>query len=75
MGAVRKHTSFSARTLPHLLTVFSFLVGMAQVWYVGPIGALIGPPPYGGDIGFELSGSFAAVSYPVRLPTESFRTI
>ncbi|SGY60748.1 BQ5605_C007g04480 [Microbotryum silenes-dioicae] len=40
------------------------VVGMSQTWYVGPIGKMIGPPPFGGDIGFELSGGFAAVVYP-----------
>lgn len=38
---------------------------MAQLWYIGPLGVLIGDPEYGGDIGFELSGAFAALSYPV----------
>ncbi|KAL8283260.1 hypothetical protein RQP46_006038 [Phenoliferia psychrophenolica] len=41
------------------------VLGMSQVWYVGKIGSLIGPPPFGGDIGFELSGAFAAVTYPI----------
>ncbi|ORY81769.1 putative purine-cytosine permease [Leucosporidium creatinivorum] len=41
------------------------VLGMSQTWYVGKIGLLVGPPPYGGDIGFELSGSFAAVTYPL----------
>ena len=34
-------------------------VGMSQVWYTGPIGAMIGA---GGDIGFELSFGFAFVA-------------
>jgi purine-cytosine permease-like protein len=38
-------------------------MGMAQVWYVGPIGRKIGDPKYGGDIGFELAFCFAAISY------------
>lgn len=31
--------------------------------YIGPIGKLVGGSvnPFGGDIGFELSGSFAAI--------------
>ncbi|KAK4704490.1 hypothetical protein P7C70_g1724, partial [Phenoliferia sp. Uapishka_3] len=41
------------------------VLGMSQVWYIGKIGILVGGPPYGGDIGFELSGSFAALTYPV----------
>ena len=28
------------------------VVGMAQVWYIGPIGAKLGP--FGGDLGFEV---------------------
>ena len=38
-------------------------MGMAQVWFIGPIGKRIGLPGYGGDIGFELAFSFAALSY------------
>lgn len=38
------------------------VLGLAQVWYLGPIGRLIGTG-YGGDIGFELAFGFAAVSY------------
>lgn len=28
------------------------VVGMAQVWYIGPIGGKLGP--FGGDLGFEV---------------------
>ncbi|KAI5481469.1 hypothetical protein MNV49_004226 [Pseudohyphozyma bogoriensis] len=45
--------------------VMGAVLGMAQTWYVGVIGIKIGGPPYGGDIGFELSGSFAAITYPI----------
>lgn len=38
-------------------------LGMSQTWWTGPIGGSFGP--MGGDIGFELSGGFAAVVYPV----------
>ncbi|KAJ7745285.1 permease for cytosine/purines, uracil, thiamine, allantoin-domain-containing protein [Mycena metata] len=44
-------------------------MGMAQVWYIGKIGALVGGAvnPYGGDIGFELAGAFAGIVYvPAR---------
>ncbi|KAJ7124117.1 putative cytosine-purine permease [Mycena crocata] len=44
-------------------------MGMAQVWYIGKIGALVGGSanPFGGDIGFELSGAFAGIVYvPAR---------
>jgi len=40
------------------------VLGMAQTWYVGVVGMKIGGPPHGGDIGFEMAGAFAAVSYP-----------
>ena len=34
---------------------------MAEVYYTGPIGAMIGS---GGDLGFELAAAFTAVTYP-----------
>ncbi|KAL6240923.1 Purine-cytosine permease fcy21 [Rhinocladiella similis] len=40
------------------------VMGMAQVWYIGPIGKLIGTG-FGGDIGFELAFGFAATTYIV----------
>ena len=43
--------------------VFGAVMGMAQVWFIGPIGRKIGSPGYGGDIGFELAFLFAAISY------------
>lgn len=39
--------------------------GMAQVLYVGILGRKIGNPMFGGDIGFELAGSFTALTYPL----------
>ncbi|KAJ7207777.1 hypothetical protein B0H12DRAFT_1158715 [Mycena haematopus] len=39
------------------------------VWYIGKIGALVGGSanPFGGDIGFELAGTFAGIVYiPAR---------
>ncbi|KAL8805735.1 MAG: hypothetical protein Q9182_001768 [Xanthomendoza sp. 2 TL-2023] len=62
-------------TAPHLLPpgiaailafcfgVFGAVMGMAQVWFVGPVGRHIGAAPYGGDIGFPLAFAFAGVSY------------
>ena len=41
------------------------VLGMAQTWYVGVLGKKIDLPEFGGDIGFELSFSFTAVTYPV----------
>ena len=40
-------------------------MGMAQVWFIGPIGRKIGTPGYGGDIGFELAFCFSALSFMV----------
>ena len=42
--------------------VMGAVMGMAQVWFIGPIGKLIGIG-YGGDIGFELAFAFSAISY------------
>lgn len=56
-----------ARLPPGLaaLAAFAFgilgtVLGMAQTWFVGPVGRLIGG---GGDVGFELAFTFAFVSY------------
>ncbi len=38
-------------------------MGMAQLWFKGPIGRKIGTPGYGGDIGFPLAFAFSAISY------------
>ena len=43
--------------------ILGAVMGMSQVWFIGPIGKLIGDPAFGGDVGFELAFSFAAVSY------------
>jgi len=40
------------------------VLGMAQVWFTGPIGKRVGGP-FGGDVGFELGFAFAAVSYVI----------
>lgn len=69
-------------TSPHLLPpgiaaivafcfgVFGAVMGMAQVWFIGPIGKHIGTPKYGGDIGFPLAFCFAFVSYCVLRTVE-----
>jgi len=49
------------------ITAFGFgimgaVLGMAQVWFTGPIGKLCGTE-YGGDVGFELAFGFSATSY------------
>lgn len=43
--------------------VFGAVMGMSQVWFLGPIGKLIGNPMFGGDIGFELAFGFTFVAY------------
>ena len=52
-----------------LFGVLGAVMGMAQVWFIGPIGKRIGNPEFGGDVGFELAFAFSAVAYVV------FRTI
>jgi len=42
--------------------IMGAVLGMAQVWFVGPIGKLCGTE-FGGDVGFELAFCFSAVSY------------
>ncbi|KAK5945564.1 Purine-cytosine permease fcy21 [Knufia obscura] len=58
-----------AKLPPSFAALFAFccgiagaVVGMAQVWWLGPIGGLIGGE-FGGDVGFELAFGFAFVSY------------
>ncbi|KAK7962348.1 purine-cytosine permease [Apiospora aurea] len=46
------------------------VLGMAQVWFTGPIGKLCGSEQAGGDVGFELAFCFAAVSYSVLRSVE-----
>ena len=38
------------------------VIGMAQVWWLGPVGKRIGGA-FGGDVGFELAFGFAFISY------------
>ncbi|KIN01674.1 hypothetical protein OIDMADRAFT_196100 [Oidiodendron maius Zn] len=46
--------------------IMGAVLGMAQVWFTGPIGKLCGTQ-YGGDVGFELAFAFAAVAFiPLR---------
>jgi NCS1 nucleoside transporter family len=42
--------------------IMGAVLGMAQLWFTGPIGKLAGGD-YGGDVGFELAFAFSAVSY------------
>ncbi|KAH8880087.1 purine-cytosine permease [Thozetella sp. PMI_491] len=42
--------------------IMGAILGMAQVWFTGPIGKLCGAD-FGGDVGFELAFAFSAISY------------
>ncbi|KAI8626637.1 purine-cytosine permease [Xylariaceae sp. FL1651] len=46
------------------------VLGMAQVWFTGPIGKLCGAE-FGGDVGFELAFAFTAVTYLVLRSLET----
>ncbi|KAJ5105551.1 hypothetical protein NUU61_002898 [Penicillium alfredii] len=50
--------------------VAGMVTGMSQSWWVGPIAQHAGELPFGGDVGFELGFSFAAVSYCILRPIE-----
>ena len=52
-----------AAILAFCFGVFGAAMGMAQVWFIGPVGKLIGDPSYGGDVGFPLAFAFSAISY------------
>lgn len=52
-----------------LIGVIGAVLGMAQSWYVGPIGRLCGDE-FGGDVGFELAFGFSAVAYLVLRSVE-----
>ncbi|KAJ7806851.1 hypothetical protein B0H14DRAFT_2874836 [Mycena olivaceomarginata] len=58
-----------AAVIAFLFGALGTAMGMAQIWYIGKIGALVGGAanPFGGDIGFELAGAFAGIVYvPAR---------
>lgn len=52
-----------------LFGVMGAVLGMAQVWFTGPIGKLCGGD-FGGDVGFELGFAFSAISYLVLRTVE-----
>ncbi|RDL42527.1 Uncharacterized protein BP5553_02506 [Venustampulla echinocandica] len=58
-----------AAILAFCIGAMGAVLGMAQVWFTGPIGKLCGGD-FGGDVGFELGFSFAAVSYCILRPFE-----
>jgi purine-cytosine permease-like protein len=51
------------------LGVMGAILGMAQVWWTGPIGKLCGAA-FGGDVGFELAFTFTTISYLILRPLE-----
>ncbi|KAI1328908.1 purine-cytosine permease [Xylariaceae sp. FL0255] len=53
-----------AATGAFLVGVAGAVLGLSQVWFIGPIAKLAGTT-YGGDVGFELAFGFAAVTYAV----------
>jgi len=44
--------------------VVGAVVGMAEVWYIGPLGVKAGAE-FGADLGFELAAAFAGITFPV----------
>lgn len=51
-----------AATIAFCFGIMGAVLGMAQLWFVGPIGKLCGGS-FGGDVGFELAFAFSAVAY------------
>lgn len=49
--------------------VVGAVLGMAQVWFTGPVGALCGGE-YGGDVGFETAFALSAITYAVLRAVE-----
>ncbi|GAB5593438.1 Purine-cytosine permease fcy21 [Umbelopsis nana] len=58
----KSHTIGIAAFLAGCCGAAGAAVGMDQVWWIGPLAKNIGV--YGGDIGFELSFAFAAITFP-----------
>ncbi|ROV99339.1 hypothetical protein VSDG_04000 [Cytospora chrysosperma] len=76
---VRDHDA-PGRLPPGLAALGAFVVGavgavlgMAQVWFTGPVGRLCGGGELGGDVGFELGFGFSAVTYVVLRAVEKGR--
>lgn len=76
-GYYPEHYDNPEKLPPGIAAVSSFAVGvvgcvlgMSQVWYVGPIGLTAGVGSYGGDVGFELGFAFAATAYLCLRPLE-----
>ena len=71
-GYVLKEYDQAKRLPPGFAAVTGFcfgvigaVMGMSQLWFIGPIGKMIGLPEHGGDVGFELAFAFAAIAYTV----------
>ncbi|KAH8682399.1 purine-cytosine permease [Xylariales sp. PMI_506] len=58
-----------AATIAFGFGIMGAALGMAQTWYIGPIGKLCGTMN-GGDVGFELALAFSTVSYIVTRTVE-----
>jgi purine-cytosine permease-like protein len=57
---------------PGIAAIFAFccgiagmVIGMSQVWFVGPVALKAGKAPFGGDVGFELGFAFSFFSYSI----------
>jgi purine-cytosine permease-like protein len=57
---------------PGIAAIFAFccgiagmVIGMSQVWFVGPIALKAGKAPFGGDVGFELGFAFAFITHSI----------
>ncbi|WVQ86056.1 hypothetical protein IAT38_008224 [Cryptococcus sp. DSM 104549] len=55
-----------------LCGVAGAVLGMAQVWWIGPVGKAVGgtADPFGGDVGWLLALGFTAVIYPITRTLE-----
>ena len=70
-GYVPEHYDQPGKLPPGLAAGFAFccgiagaVLGMAQVWFTGPVGRSGFPAdPFGGDVGFEMAFAFASTSY------------
>ncbi|KAF8977720.1 hypothetical protein BGZ46_007168 [Entomortierella lignicola] len=57
-----------AAGLAGIIGIVGAVLGMAQTWYIGPIGKLNGT--YGGDLGFEMALIFTSAFYLALRPLE-----
>ncbi|CAH6720489.1 purine-cytosine permease Fcy2p [[Candida] jaroonii] len=64
----KSHPIGIAGTVGFCCGVAGAVIGLCQVWFVGPLAAKIGD--FGGDIGFELAFGFAFVAFNIVRPLE-----